>query len=357
MGFLKKILVIELWGIGDVVLATGVLRALRKNYPSAKINILAKEHAKTILSSSNIVDKFIIYDFPWTKFRGKYCFWKWDWIGLFRLIKRLRSEKFDLVLDARGDVRNNLLVFFTGAKRRVGYNWTGGGFLLTDVVKVEKNKLHRIDAWGYLLRYLGLSSVDAKPAIDIPQEEKKWADDFLRNKGINKANLLVGVHPGAGIKTRCWPLRRFVDIAAYLRQKGVQVVFFIEPGGYGDDIRLPEGCLKIKVCLCKYMAIVKDLDFLICNDGGAMHIATAVGTPVVAIFGPMEQEWFGPYGEDNVVIMKDNVSCRPCSDYCKHKEPYCLTGITEEQVIKQVDGVIDRIRKEKNGAIGTEVIH
>jgi ADP-heptose:LPS heptosyltransferase len=338
-----SILIIELWGIGDVVLASGVLRVLKNNFPDSKIALLAKKHAKDILANNKTVDEFIIFDFPWTKFRGKYYFWKWDWIGLFKLIRLLRAERFDLILDARGDVRNNLLAFLIGAKRRVGYNWTGGGFFLTDVVKANRNKLHRVDAWATLLRYLGLKDSDLKPIVNLLPEEKEWADVFLESNGIDRNKPLVGIHPGARIKTRCWPLERFVKIAGYLRQKDIQTAFFIEPGGYGENVSLPEGCLKVKVDLRKYMAVVKKLDFLVCNDGGAMHIATAVGTPVVAIFGPTEQEWFGPYGDNNVVVIREGISCRPCSDRCRYKESYCLTSIAVNEVIGGVEKMFNKI--------------
>jgi ADP-heptose:LPS heptosyltransferase len=194
---------------------------------------------------------------------------------------------------------------------------------------------------------LGIKNVDLKPAINLLQEEEKWVEDFLRSEGINKDKLLVGIHPGARIKTRCWPLERFVKIAGYLRQKDIQVAFFIEPGGYGENVNLPEGCLMVKADLREYMAIAQKLDFLICNDGGAMHMATAVGTPVIAIFGPTKKEWFGPYGDNNIVVMQEGIFCRPCFDYCKYKESYCLTGITEKQVIEKVDKMLDIIKGKK----------
>jgi ADP-heptose:LPS heptosyltransferase len=352
----NKILVLELWGIGDVVLVSGILRVLKQSFPPSEITLLSKQHAEIILSNNKNVDKFMTFNFPWTKFRGKYHLWKWDWIGLIRLIKKLRAEKFELILDARGDVRNNLLSFLIGAKRRVGYNWTGGGYFLTDIVKHDRDKLHRVDAWAKLIKHIGIQNSDICPAIVISEEEKNWADNFLRYKGVDKRKMLVGVHPGAGIKTRCWPLERFSKVVDYLKQKDIQVVVFIEPDGYGQDMRVPEGCLKVKVSLREYAALIKEFDFLICNDGGAMHISAAVKTPVVAIFGPMKQEWFGPYGEGHLVVIKEDIFCRPCFDYCKHKEAYCLNGITEDQVMRQIDLMIDKTGKEKSDPVAKKTI-
>ncbi|MDD5691543.1 MAG: hypothetical protein PHC37_07630, partial [Candidatus Omnitrophica bacterium] len=88
---MKKILLLELWGIGDIVLASGVLKQLKRSFPKVEIVLLAKEHSKEVLFYNSSIDRIIAYDFPWTKFSGKYLLWTWDWIGLFMLIKRLRS--------------------------------------------------------------------------------------------------------------------------------------------------------------------------------------------------------------------------------------------------------------------------
>ncbi len=350
---INKVLIFEFWGIGDLVLLSGILGLFKKTFPQAEVTLLAKEHSKAVIVNNGSVDKIITYDFPWTKFKGKYRLWEWDWSGLVKLIKSLKAEKFDLILDARGDIRNNLISFLIGAKKRVGYDWTGGGYFLTDVIRSKRDNLHRVSAWVNLMKHIGIKSGDIKPVIHLSKEEESCAGNFLKSKGVDEKSLLVGIHPGARIKIRCWPLERFVNIARYLRHNNIQVVFFVEPQGYGEDAGLPDGCLKVKLDLRKYAAVVKRTDFLVCNDGGAMHVATAVGTPVIAVFGPTKKEWFGPYGDNNKVVIKENIACRPCFDYCKYREPYCLTGIAEEQVIQQIDGMINKIKKGKNAAITT----
>ncbi len=344
----SKILVLELWGIGDIVFASGVLRVLKKSFPYSEVTLLAKKHAESVLLNDKSVDKFIVYDFPWTKFKRKYCLWEWDWFGIIRLIRQLRAEKFDLVFDARGDIRNNLLSFLVGAKRRIGYDWSGGGYFLTDIVKCSYKKLHRVDAWFNLLKHINIKDNVVDPVLAISKEEEKWGDEFLKSKEVNREKLLIGIHPGARIKTRCWPLERFSKVAYYLKQRNIQIIVFVEPDGYGQDMSVPEGCIKAKVNLREFIVLARKLGFLVCNDGGAMHLAVAVHTPVVAVFGPTDPVRFGPCGGGNAIVIKEDVPCRPCFDYCRHREPYCLTSITEEQVIKQVDAMIVRIRKINN---------
>jgi ADP-heptose:LPS heptosyltransferase len=196
-----------------------------------------------------------------------------------------------------------------------------------------------------LIKHVGINDSDIRPIIAISNEEERWAVEFLRSKGVDREKLVIGIHPGARIKTRCWPLEKFSKVTYYLKQRNAQVIIFIDPDGYGQNMQVPEGYIKAKVNLREFIALVKKLDFLVCNDGGAMHMATAVDTPVMAIFGPTNPVWFGPCGEGNTVVIREDVPCRPCFDYCRHKEPYCLTSITEEQVIKQVDVMVSKMER------------
>jgi lipopolysaccharide heptosyltransferase II len=341
---IKKILIIELWGIGDLVMMSSILATLKKNYPDAHISLLCKPIAKILFNNTNFINEFIEFDFPWTRFKGKYIFWRWDWKGLIRIIWRLRREKFDLVLDARGDFRNHLLSFFAGTKRRIGYAWTGEEYLLTDAIDINQPDRHRVTAWANLLSYLGMTVENPKPHIYIPESEIKWAEEFLRKHNIEKNDLLIGLHPGGRIKTRCWSLDKFAKLTKYLKDKyKAKIIIFVEPEGYGDKISVEGDYLRVKVQLRELIALIKKLKLLICNDCGVMHIATAVNTPMVAIFGPGDLKSIGPYGGNHRIVIKEGFRCRPCYDYCKYKEPYCLTGISIEDVAREVDAALHKL--------------
>jgi len=340
----KKILVLELWGIGDIILVTPALMELRRAYPEVKILLLAKRHAADILQHNSLVDEFITYDFPWTKFKGKYKFWQWDFKGLLKLINKLRKESFDLALDARMDFRNNLLMFLSAAKRRVGYNSTGGGYFLTDIVPADCSRPHRINEWINLLKYLGIKVYDSKPKVWISENESKWADDFLASHNITENDLVIGIHPGGRIKTGCWPLGRFGKAAVYAEEKyNAKVIVFIEPNGYGNDITTNGHLIRAKLSLRELISVVSRLSLFICNDSGPMHIATAVNVPLIAIFGSGDLEAFGPYGKGHKIIAKKGVPCRPCYDYCKYTEPFCITEISVEEVLEAMDEEITRV--------------
>jgi len=342
----KKILFIEIWGLGDLVMLSPALMNVRNEFTAAKITLLAKPHASPIFQHDGLVNTFYSFDFPWTKHKGKYFLWKWNWISLFKVIKHLRQEKFDLVFDARGDFRNNLLSFLIGAKRRVGYAWTGGGYFLTDVASLRYKDSHRVEAWLGLLEHMNIKTKHIEPALTITEGEKEWAALFLKSKGVKNGEFLIGMHPGAGVKTRCWPLERFGNIAEKLSNKyKTKIVVFISPDGYAEDFPVRPEYIKVKVPLRQLMALIGRMNILICNDAGPMHIACALRVPLLAIFGPQKPEWFGPRGEKNAIVIHDNVSCRPCFDFCKFEMAHCLTDITETQVYEAATKVMDGLLK------------
>lgn len=321
----RRILLVELWGIGDLVMMSGILKPLKSHFPDAKISLICKPVSGELFTNYNYIDEMLFFDFPWTKFRGKYKVWEWDWKGILRLIVKLRRASFDLAIDARGDLRNNLLLFLSGVKRRIGYACLGGGFFLTHQIR-STEKLHRVDKWAGILSFLGVKDI-IRPRIELDKKEIEWADNFLNEKKLFEKDLLVGIHPGAANNIRRWPYERFIEVANYLKKAyGAGVLFFPMAG----------------VGLRQMAALLSRTDFLICNDSGPMHIATAVDTSVIAIFGPGDKEAIGPYGDKHRVVLKADITCRPCFDYCKYKTHFCINAIKIEDVIAAADEMIEK---------------
>jgi len=339
----KEILIVELWGIGDVVMMSGILKPLRQHFPEAKISLLSKSFGKELLERNNVIDEFFEFNFPWTRFERKYCVWNWDWRGMLSIIQRLRAKKYDIVLDARGDIRNNILSYYIQSKRNIGYDLTGGDVLLTDVLSGEEN-LHRVIAWQKILNYLKVASSNSGPFLVVTDEERKRARGMLERKGILPNEKIIGIHPGAGVPVRQWSLEKFSELAKRIQQEyQQQVVVFLDPEGYGDDIPVLVGKgVKIQVSLSELIPTLSNLEMLICNDSGVMHIATAVGIPVVAIFGPGNIDMIGPFGEGHKLVMKEEVACRPCYDNCGFEKPFCIEDIKVEDVLTLVKDQIGR---------------
>jgi heptosyltransferase-2 len=331
-----RILVLELWHIGDVVLSTAVLSALRERYPAARITLLAKPHASDLLRHSGLVDEIIEIDFPWTAFTGKYQPWKYNPIAFVRLFTKLRNRRFDLSIDCRMDLRSNLVAFLAGAERRIGYDFGGGSFLLTDALPARPDADHKVVDWLRLLEPLGGSREGHHPLLKVSRSEANAAATRLKSLGLLQRPL-IAIHPGARQPVRRWALENFADVARHaVNALGADVVVLGDKSGYGDvlsgdRIHLVLGDLR------EMMAVLSHCDLLVCNDSGPMHVAAALGVPVVALFGPQRKEWYGPFGANHRVVGEEEMPCRPCFDSCIYAEPVCMMRITPAAVNAELD--------------------
>jgi len=323
-----RILLVELWGLGDLVLMSSCLDALKRSFPAACVSVLAKPHAKTLFAGDPRIDNIIVFDAPWTVFTGKYRLWRWDWRAIFACRSALKENRFDYVLDARGDPRNDLFLSAIGGRRFGFWRWWGRG-------RVTSQRGHRVREWQALLTSMGCSDAAcASPRLMLGDDERVRAQAILRDVCvIDGSRKIVGIHPGAGIKMRAWPIERFEAVASALAARGdVDIIVFAEPGGYGSDFKhVPSN----RICcrpLRETISLMRECSVLLCNDSGPMHMAAAVDTSVVAIFGPMTPALFGPYGENHTVVMKEDVPCRPCFDRCRRESPECLSDVSIEDV-------------------------
>lgn len=341
----QSFLVVEPWGIGDVVLSTALLRALRADYPTASITLLAKSHAEPLLAGSGLVDEIIAFDFPWTAFSGKFSPGKYVPKQFQSLINRLRSRDFDVSLDARRDIRSNAITYLAGARRRIGYDFGGGAHLLTDVLPSGAQNEHKVSDWLALLSPLGKQpSGEFTPFLSVSDEEAHTARSTLGALGFSTETPLVGVHPGASHVVRRWNADRFAAVIERLvAELGVQVLVFEEKRGDSAEIVTKSGARRIQSDLRGFMGLVSQCDALLCADSGPMHIAGALGVPVTALFGPQRKEWYGPRGESDTVVQVDDMECRPCFDACIFATPHCMEGINAEDVLKAITRQLEKV--------------
>lgn len=333
----KRILVTELWHMGDVVIALPFIAALRERFPGASITLLTKAHAHQILAGSALVDEVVSHDFPWSyeDVEARPRSWR---IAELRdavaVIRRLRRERFDLAFDCSRDGRNHLLMFLGGSARRVGFDFGGGARLLTDPVSAGSLDLHRLDDWFRLLEPFGGTTSRPTARLVPSAAEREWASEFLRERGVGPSDFVVAVHPGGSSHLKRWPIESFralADIAA-TEFRG-RVLWVIDPAGTGADAELPEGVVRVSPTLRQLLALLEQSDLLLCNDGGPMHLAAAVGTPTFAIFSWGKPEWWQPRGPArHTSVLRTDITCRPCSGHCIFAEPVCLTGLGVDAV-------------------------
>lgn len=344
----SKILVIEYWNLGDLIILMPFLQNLRRAFPKARISLLVKPALASFLEGQNLVDEFIAIPVPWAQHFNrwkKYNPFSRNWVLLIRGLWNLRKQQFDYALSGRMDVRDNFLMWLSGAARRVGYSIGGGGRLLTDIAAPDSMYPHRSQLWLRLLPCIGAEISVKKPALRLTPEETAFAAEFGREHGIDGTHLLVGIHPGARIKTRQWGDENFAAVAAEIESKfKTKIAWFMDPESGGSQKCPSSRWIGVSLPFRQFLAILSRCRILICNDSGPMHLAVALGIPVVAVFGPQKPVWFGPLGPNDKVVIRPEFSCRPCSDYCIFSEPHCLRAISQSQVIDATVRLLEELQ-------------
>ena len=334
-----RMLVIEYWNLGDLAILVPFLRNLRRSFPQARISLLISASLTCFLEGQGLVDEFIPGSVPWARhFQRwrKYNPFSSDWISLAMTIFALRKRRFDWAFSGRMDVRDNFLLWLSGARRRLGYGICGVCSFLTDQIAPDFSRPHRADLWLRLLEAVGALRSTEPGGFRFASEDSAFAQTFLKERGIARGAFLVGIHPGARIRTRRWGEGRFAEVVQrLLKETDAHILWFSEPGKF-IQAPLSERCHSVAVDFRPFLALLSCCRLLVCNDSGPMHLANLLDVPVVAVFGPTSPAWFGPRGTQDRVVIRPEFPCRPCFDYCIFDQPYCLRAISVEEVYSAV---------------------
>jgi lipopolysaccharide heptosyltransferase II len=323
----RSILVSRLRFLGDVILTTPLLRNLRLHFPKATIAYLTEDAYAPVLENSPYLN--VTYSLPRDASLGD------QW----RLITELRRQRFDLAIDLLGIPRSAVLLRLSGAKVRVGGNFRGRRLLYTHRIKDDGNRRSAVDFHLHALHVLGLEAQPFAPQVHVSPEDRAWARGYLIARGLNPDSPLVGLHPGASWPNKMWMWDRFAALAERVVADGGQVIITQGPG---EEVlarqvleRSPRGVvLSEPLSLCRLAALLQQLDVYVSNDAGVMHLAAAVGTKTVGIFGPGEADIWFPYSStDGHQAVYKEIWCRPC-----HKN-FCPLGTLECMKIVEVDDV------------------
>jgi len=308
-----KLLIVELWGLGDLVIGSPFLRAAVEKYD---VTLLAKPYATELQRRLWPDVRVIPVIAPWTAFKGKYQLWRWPVWTLARLIWRLRRERFAVGVSSRWDPRDHLLLALVGAKDRLGYPRLGSQFFLNKRLRRPGPLCHRYEFWRVLGDRLGFS-LPPLGAIPITQA---------------RVNRTVLVHTGAGQSVRVWPLTRFQKIIQRLRAEQFRVLLACDPDQYDAWMQADEKGVVAPGSVSGLLALIEQAGMFIGNDSGPGHLAAFCGLPTFSIFGPQLPEWFAPLHPEGESVEGKPCPYKPCSDYCRFAEPVCLTQLTEEEI-------------------------
>ena len=329
----RHILVIKPSSMGDIVHAMPTCAAIRRAYPKARLTWLVKREWAGLVERIEGVDRV----------------WPVDstLIGWLSQVSPLRAEHFDLVIDLQGLLRSAAIGWLSGSPLLVGFTngREGSPWFYSKLVPVPSLEMHAVDRYLLVAKAVGAVAFGTPEfCFRIPQSDHDQVDRLLSRSGVAPGTSWVAMNVSARWSTKRWPAESFAEVADRLQQEGYGSVVLI--GGPGErakvatvtgQMKTPAIDLTGATTVGLLPALLSKASLLITNDSGPMHIAAAVGTPVVALFGPTSALLTGPYGAGHSVLT-GNVSCRPCfSRTCSNVLPLeCLRAVSPEQVLAAV---------------------
>lgn len=342
----RDVLVLRLDRIGDLVMSLPALADLRKALPNARIRLAVGRWCAEVAESAP-VDEILVWSAPWVgrPSEGSESVW-----ALARRARALGGSPLDLAIDLQGDVRASWLLWLTGARERVGYANTGGGYLLTDVVPLDETVPWVEQNRRAVAQALGCATGAA--GADLGRDaDRVAADQVLRERGIT-GRPLVAIHPSGGRAIKQWPPARWGAVAARLqRQFGATLVITGSAADTPLAAEVSRGLepkpadLTGRLSVRELLGLLSRLDLFLSPDTGPMHMACAVGTPSLSVFGPSDavRYFSGGSGQSGTrhVVARRELWCAPCNLIRKPPAecaglpaPECLDLVAVDDVVR-----------------------
>ncbi len=351
-----KILIINPYGIGDVLFTTPVISNLRLAYPQASIAYLANRRTADFLKFNSDIAKVFVYerDEFVAVYRQNPLKFAQKWVEFASSIKQ---EGFDLALDFSLNSTFGFLSAVCGIKRRLGFNYRKRGRFLTDRVPfIGYEDKHVIEYNLDLLRHIQIPVSTRQMTFNIPSQDIQWARDWLLGNKIDPAKPLIAVVPGGGAswgkdaRYRRWAASKYADLLDKIIENFDAAIILL------GDSKEEELCRQVvnqahfplyfavgKTSLCGMAALFAQCRLAIVNDGGPLHVAVAVGVKTVSIFGQVDPRVYGPYPVENHTVVQKGLPCQPCyrrfrrAD-CGHIS--CLVDLSVEDVYRKVKNIL-----------------
>jgi lipopolysaccharide heptosyltransferase II len=334
-----NILIIKLSSLGDVILSTASIRAIREKFKdNYKLSVLVSEESKDVFLNCPYIDELLIADFK-NKDKGLK--------GMLNLSKLLMSRNFDIVIDLQNNRRSHILSFLTFSLKRYGYDNKKFGFLLNNRVREDKALIDPVAHQFRVLKLLGIESGNPRLELWPSRQDESYIEDLLSAQWLSAGQKLIGINIGASSRwaTKSWPLAHIARLCEELERRDIRAVIT----GTKDDIEkvneLKAHIKKAKIIdsvaktsINQLACIIKKCSVYISVDSSPLHIAAAVNTPFIALFGPTDYRRHLPPAKNFAVITK-SLSCGPCyKPECKSKR--CMELISVEEVLEAIDKLI-----------------
>jgi heptosyltransferase-1 len=367
----KRILLIKPSAVGDVVHTLPVLVKLRARYPEARIDwLITPENADLVRHHPDLSNAVL---FP----RQEYSQFGQNWsatLGPFRLLSTIRRGRYDLVIDLHGQFRSAMFTLASGAPVRIGFDrprsraevvgtrrppgvpgqhgWTGareGSWIAyTHRIPIPTLDVHAVDRYLWLTPILGLDDRPPDFGIHLPPQATTTIEELLRCHGLVGKPLAVLV-PGTIWETKHWHVEGFAQVGRHLIESGLAVVLAGTSRDRPRSQAITAACpgahdLSGRTTIAGLVSLIRHAAICVTNDSGSMHLAVAVGSPVVSVFGPTNPFRIGPYGRPHAVVRAD-ITCAPC--YLRRlrdcpRNHLCMQEVTATMVIERVERALAR---------------
>lgn len=355
---MKKFLIINPFGIGDVLFTTPVIRAIKDAYPQSVIGYWCNERVGEVLKNNPRIDTV----FALSRGDLKKIYKKSLIKGIrdfLSLVRKIKQGSFEVSLDFSLDHRYSLISKLAGIRKRVGFDYKKRGRFLTHKIKIEGyTSKHVVEYYLGLLKFIDIKPQRYNLELFISENCKLKAKDLLTQYGIDESDKLIGIAPGAGASWgrdaifKHWPAEKYGRLVDKIAEnfKAKILIFGDESEKSIADVivntmRNKPINLTGKTSLEELAALISNLNILITNDGGPLHIAAALGIKTVSIFGPVDERVYGPYpASSKHIVIKEDIDCRPC--YQKFRftgcanNRRCLEDISVDEVYAAVDKLI-----------------
>ncbi len=357
---MNKILLINPFGIGDVLFATSLIKPLKQRFPEAGLYFICNERTASVLENNSFLENVYVFE------KGDYkALWRESKLKclkkLLGFLKILKHEDFDVAIDMSLGHQYAFLLMLIGVPERIGFDYKGRGRFHTKKVPFKGFDDKSIaEYYGDLLGQIDPALRAAEETtIYMTLEDSAYIDKFIESAGIGERDRLIGIAPGGGVSFgmknihfKRWPEASFAGLAKRLAEDpSTKVVVIWGPGEEELATSIVDAAgvgayMAPPTTIRQMAALMRRCCVVMANDAGPLHVAMASGTKVLAIFGPADDKVYGPYPRsERTMVATGDVKCRPC--YKRFKVPdckdrVCLTDLTVDHVYGMVNELLAR---------------
>ena len=349
---LRKVLIINPFGIGDVLFTTPMISNLKLHNPGIHIGYICNRRAEGVLRTNTKVNQ--IYIFERDEFQKVYQQSKWRFLKkVWELISLIKAERYDAVLDVSLNLNFGFMGWVLGIPYRVGFNYKRRGLFLNQKIKIRGFEgKHVVDCYLELLSKLSIPVVEKKLQLNISSRDQQWAQEYIQKEEIKGDERLVVMMPGGGAswgkeaRFKRWSPESYAKLAdKMIENLGAAIILVGDQSEKDLCLEVEKWMMHPVQILCgqttvsRLAALMAKTRITIVNDGGPLHIAVAAGARTASIFGPVDEKVYGPYPRDGHLVFKKELACRPCYRQfrrakCDHVS--CLSALTVDEVYQSI---------------------